>query len=262
MQKWFCTVFMWKLSQTSADAPSQFATKWVNLGHLLPFCSQAGTQIRGWGNWRNLVLWGLWVVGWGRGGRGRRGGGGRSGGLGSVGRCGAAGSRLGSVMVDTKVWQRTGQVEASDPGGDGGVEGELSCSDGGGGSWWDGQRRWRGELPAETRRFVINVLRTSVVLIGGKEQLQGPERGQKQLWLQNNNYYPWKCNKRLELVYLDAVKCKRFCQRCKILSDCFLVLERYCMSDSALWNALYLEFIKTRWRIGNKDFNDSFGAFS
>lgn len=78
-------------------------------------------------------------------------------------------------MVDAGVGQRTGQVQPSDPGGDGGVEGKLSSSDGGGGAGQAGQRRRRGELAAETRGFVVYVLATSVVLVGGKEQLQGPE---------------------------------------------------------------------------------------
>lgn len=94
-----------------------------------------------------------------------------------MGRRGAAGRRLGRVVVDGGPGQRAGQVEAPDPGCDRGVEGQLPCSDGGGGAGLDGQRRRGGELAAETRRFVIDVLATSIILIGGKKQLQGPERG-------------------------------------------------------------------------------------
>lgn len=99
---------MW--THTSADAPSHFPTKRVDLGHLLPLCGRAGTLIRGRGSGRRLVLQWLRVVGWGRGGRGRkrRRGGSRSWGLrrwglGCVGRCGATGGGLGSVMVDAGV---------------------------------------------------------------------------------------------------------------------------------------------------------------
>lgn len=56
------------------------------------------------------------------------------------------------------------------------MEGKLSGSDRGGGAGRDGEGRWRGELAAEARGFVIRVLATPVVLIGGEEQLQGPER--------------------------------------------------------------------------------------
>lgn len=56
------------------------------------------------------------------------------------------------------------------------MEGELSGSDWGGGAGRDGEGRWRGELAAEARRFVVRVLATPVVLIGGEEQLQGPEK--------------------------------------------------------------------------------------
>jgi len=97
-----------------------------------------------------------------------------------VGRCGATGSRLGSVVINDGVGQRTGQVEASDPCSDGGVEGKLSSSYGRRGSGWDRQWRGRGELAAETRRPVIYVLTTSVILIGGKKQLQRPEEEEQQ----------------------------------------------------------------------------------
>lgn len=83
-------------------------------------------------------------------------------------------------MVDDGVGGGAGQVEATHPGSDGGVEGELPCADRGGGAGGDGQRRRRGELAAETRRFVVYVIPTSVILVGGKEQLQGPEEEKTQ----------------------------------------------------------------------------------
>lgn len=125
----------------------------------------------------------LRIVQWRRGGRGRGGRRGSSWGWGlrcwCLGRCGATASRLGSVVVDTVIGQRTGQIKAPDSGRDRGVEGQLSSSDGGGGPGWDGQRRWRGELAAETRRFVIHVVHASVILIGGKKQLQRPKKEHK-----------------------------------------------------------------------------------
>lgn len=103
-----------------------------------------------------------------------------------MGRCGATGGRLGNIMVEAEVRQRAGQIEAPDSGRDGGVEGEFPCLHRGGGARWDRQRRWRGKLPAQTRRFVVHVAISSVVLIGGKEQLQGPE--QEKIKTQNHHF--------------------------------------------------------------------------
>lgn len=49
----------------------------------------------------------------------------------------------------------------------------------GGGAGGDGERRRRGELATETGRFVVEVLASPRPLVGGKEQLQRPEEGQR-----------------------------------------------------------------------------------
>lgn len=133
-------------------------------------------------------MWRLCAVGWWRSGRWWRGRGGWSWGLGclgGLGRGGAAGGGLG--VVDGRVGQRAGQVEAAHPAGDWGVERELPRPDRGGGAGGDGERRWGGELPAQSRGFVVHVLGASVVLIGGKKELQGPEGGRKKMLARQEN---------------------------------------------------------------------------
>lgn len=93
-----------------------------------------------------------------------------------MGRRGATGGRLGNVVVEAKVGQRAGQIQAPNSGRDGGVKGEFPRLHRGGCARRDRQRRWRGELPAQARGFVVPVAGSSVVLIGGKEQLQRPEQ--------------------------------------------------------------------------------------
>lgn len=175
---------------TSADAASQFAAEGVNLGKLLPLCERAGAQVRRRGDGRGLLLL------WGAGGGQRRGGGGGSRGLGGVGGRGAAGRRLGLAG------RGTGQVEAPDPGRDRRVEGELPRPHRGGGAGGDGQRRRRGELPAEAGRFVVHVLGASVVLVGGEEQLQGPGRRRRRV-------IRWRRRRRTHWI-VDGLLCKIF----------------------------------------------------
>lgn len=107
------------------------------------------------------------------------------GGLRGLGGGGAAGGGLG--VVDGRVGQRAGQVEAAHPASDWGVERELPRPDRGGGAGGDGERRWGGELPAQSRGFVVHVLGASVVLIGGKKELQGPEGGRKKMLARQEN---------------------------------------------------------------------------
>lgn len=52
-----------------------------------------------------------------------------------MGRCGAARGGLGRVIVvEAEIRERAGQIQASDSGRDGGVEGELPCWHRGGGA--------------------------------------------------------------------------------------------------------------------------------
>ncbi len=72
-----------------------------------------------------------------------------------------------------------GQVQGSCFRTDRGTEGELAAVDGGGGARGDGERRRRGKLAAQPRRFVVQGVGPPRALVGGEEELQRPERQKK-----------------------------------------------------------------------------------
>ena len=56
--------------------------------------------------------------------------------------------------------------------------------DGGGGARGDGERRRRGELAAQPRGFVVQRVGRPRALVGGEEELQRPERDQRESQIQ------------------------------------------------------------------------------